>query len=168
MAVTFDDLPAGAAVFIDANCLVYAAAAHPTYGAACDRLLERIENKELTGFTSAHVLAEMAHRLMTIEAAGLTGRPLTGMAHWLRRHPTEVQRLGRHRQAIDDLAAVPVTVLPVSGAQVSLAADLTRQYGLLTNDALLVVVMRDNGLTALASVDADFDRVPGIVRYSPT
>jgi len=90
------------------------------------------------------------------------------MAHWLRRHPTEVQRLGRHRQAIDDLAAVPVTVLPVSGAQVSLAADLTRQYGLLTNDALLVVVMRDNGLTALASVDADFDRVPGIVRYSPT
>jgi predicted nucleic acid-binding protein len=37
----------------------------------------------------------------------------------------------------------------------------------LTNDALIVVVMHDNGLTTLASLDADFDRVPGITRYAP-
>jgi hypothetical protein len=69
VTVTFDDLVAGSAVFIDANCLVYAATADPQYGPACQRLLQRIENKEITGFTAAHVLAEMAHRLMTIEAA---------------------------------------------------------------------------------------------------
>jgi predicted nucleic acid-binding protein len=55
----------------------------------------------------------------------------------------------------------------VGGPQVSQAADLSIQHGLLTNDALIVVVMRDHGLSHLASLDADFDRVPGIARYAP-
>jgi predicted nucleic acid-binding protein len=165
--VTFDDIQAGTAIFIDANPLVYAATADPQYGPACQCLLERIENKELHWLTSAHVLSEMAHRLMTIEAALTLGRPLAGMANWLRRHPAEVQRLGRSRQAIDDLAAIPITILPISGPQVSRAADVSRQHGLLTNDALIVVVMHDRGLTSLASLDADFDRAPGITRYAP-
>ena len=33
--------------------------------------------------------------------------------------------------------------------------------------ALIVTVMVNNGLNALASLDADFDRVPGITRYAP-
>jgi predicted nucleic acid-binding protein len=88
--VTFDDLAAGTGVFLDANCVVFAATADPQYGPACKRLLERIEHKELQGFTSAHVLAEIAHRVMTIEAALRSGRPMTGIANWLRRHPAEV------------------------------------------------------------------------------
>jgi predicted nucleic acid-binding protein len=121
----------------------------------------------LQGLTAAHILGEMAHRLLTIEAALALGRPLAGMANWLRRHPAEVQRLRRSCQAIDDLAAIPITILPVSGPQVSRAADGSAQHGLLTNDALIVVVMSDHGLTALASLDAGFDRVPGISRYAP-
>jgi predicted nucleic acid-binding protein len=166
--VTFDNIPAGATVFLDANCLVYEVSGHPTYGPACKRLLERIEHKQLSGCTSAHVLAEMAHRLMTIEATSLHPLPRGGMANCLRRHPAEVQRLARHRSAIDGLAAIPLTILSVSGSLVSRAADLSIQFGLLTNDALIVAVMQDNGLNALASLDADFDRVPGITRYSPT
>jgi predicted nucleic acid-binding protein len=165
--VTFDNIPAGLAVFLDANCLVYDATFDPTYGPACKRLLERIENKELPGYTSATVLAEVAHRLMTIEVANRLSRSLTGMANWLRRHPAEVQQCTSHRRAIDELAAIPLTILPVNGSHVSRAADLSIQFGLLTNDALIVAVMQDNGLNALASLDADFDRVPGLTRYAP-
>ena len=43
---------------------------------------------------------------------------------------------------------------------------LSQQLGLLTNDGLVVAVMA-NGLTRLASNDADFDRVPGITPYAP-
>jgi len=32
---------------------------------------------------------------------------------------------------------------------------------------LIVAVMQANGLTNLASNDADFDRVPGLTRYAP-
>jgi predicted nucleic acid-binding protein len=165
--VTFDKIPAGLALFLDANCLIYEATADPTYGLACKRLLERIENKELPGYTSSHVLAEMAHRLMTLEVTNRLSRPFTGMASWLRRHPSEVQQCKSHRRAIDELAALPLTILPVTGSLVSRGADLSIQFGLLTNDALIVAVMQDNGLNALASLDADFDRVPGITRYAP-
>jgi predicted nucleic acid-binding protein len=165
--VTFNDIASGAAVFIDANCLVYAATSDPLHGAACQRLLEDIENQVFRGYTSAHVLGDLCHRLMTIEAALMLGRPMTGIAGWLRRHPADVQRLVRSRQAIDDLQAIPLIVLPITGAQVSRAADLSRQFGLLTNDALIVAVMRDHGLSLLASNDADFDRVPGVTRHAP-
>jgi predicted nucleic acid-binding protein len=50
---------------------------------------------------------------------------------------------------------------------VSVAADISQQFGLLTNDALVVSVMRNHGLTLLASHDADLDRVPGLTRYTP-
>jgi predicted nucleic acid-binding protein len=164
--LTLDDITAGAAVFIDANCLIYAfdASAHQV---ACRKLLDRIANGDVQGFASAQVLAEVSHRLMTIEAATLFSRLLSGMANWLRRHPTQLQRLSRHRQAIDELTLLPLTILSVTGPQVSRAADISIQHGLLTNDALIVVAMVEYGLTLLASNDADFDRVPGITRFAP-
>jgi predicted nucleic acid-binding protein len=55
----------------------------------------------------------------------------------------------------------------VSGSLVSSAANVAKQVGLLSGDALIVSVMQQNGLTHLASNDADFDRVPGLSRYAP-
>jgi len=66
--MTFDAIAAGDAIFVDANVLLYYFTAHPRYGSACQKLLDRIDNKEITGFTSAHVLGETVRRLMTIEA----------------------------------------------------------------------------------------------------
>jgi predicted nucleic acid-binding protein len=165
--MTFADLVLGSAVFIDANVFVYAFANDPQFEAACKQLLERIDKGELQGVTSSHIVTESAHRLMTEEAVTLTGRSLSGIVNWLKRHPAEVQRLALYRQAIDELTMIGVQILPVTGPVVSHAADVCRQFGLLTNDAVTVVVMQDNGLTNLASNDADFDRVPGITRYTP-
>jgi predicted nucleic acid-binding protein len=50
---------------------------------------------------------------------------------------------------------------------VEAATLLSQQHELLTGDALVVAAMRQQGLTALASGDGDFDRVPGITRYAP-
>ena len=66
--MTFADLLAGDAVFLDANTLVYHFTRDPVYGAACGQLLQRIENQEVRGLTSTHILSETAHRIMTIEA----------------------------------------------------------------------------------------------------
>src|SRR6185369_364788 len=75
VAMTFDNLLAGADVFLDANTLIYHFSNHPKYGAACTRLVERIELHEIRGLTSSHCLADVAHRLMTIEAMGRLGWP---------------------------------------------------------------------------------------------
>ena len=64
----FADLGAGEPIFLDANPFVYHFVSDPLYGAACSQLLQRVEDQEIRGFTSTHVLTEMAHRIMTIEA----------------------------------------------------------------------------------------------------
>src|SRR5205807_8781199 len=115
----------GAAVFLDANTLVYQFVNHPIYGAACTDLLERIERQDLVGMTSASVVGELSHRLMTIEAVSLFAWPYQGIADRLRRHPAEVQQLSRYRQALDELPLVPIQVFPVTGQHVSLAADVS-------------------------------------------
>ena len=77
--MTFEDIPAGSAIFVDTNSFVYAFSSDPHYGPACERLLQRIDNQELHASTSAHVVAEMAHRLMTLEAISLKGWPAAGI-----------------------------------------------------------------------------------------
>jgi predicted nucleic acid-binding protein len=164
--MTFDMIPSGESAFLDANPFLHYFTAHPRYGAAAKRLLDRIETKDLTGFTSAHVLHEVVHRLMTIEACQRFAWPVRGIANRLRRHPAEVRQLALARQAVDEITLIGVNIVPVEKGQVSLAVDISRQTGLLSGDALIVAVMRTHGLTNLASQDADFDRVPGITRYA--
>jgi predicted nucleic acid-binding protein len=165
--MTFNNIPAGSAVFVDANTFVYAILGHPTYGASCTTLLDRIDQQDIQGYTSSHVLSETAHRVMTLEACDRFGWPAQGIANRLRRHPNEVQQLLLPRRAVDEIQVARVTALPVTAQQVSQAVDISRQLGLLSADALIVAVMRDHGLTQIASLDADFDRVPGLTRYSP-
>jgi predicted nucleic acid-binding protein len=165
--MTLADIPAGTTVFVDANILLFAVTNHPAHGAACEAFLDRAEQQELTAITSTSVLGEVVHRIMTIEACDRFGWPIPGIANRLRRHPNEVQQLVRPRRALDELQAARVGFLAVNPPQVFLATDLSRQTGLLYGDAVIVAVMQTNGLSHLASLDADFDRVPGITRYAP-
>src|SRR5688572_8154626 len=99
----FLDIPAGTDVFLDANTLVYHFMAEPLYGAACTQLMKRVEQQQLQAFVSTDVLADVAHRLMTLEAATLNGWPLTGLAARLRNHRSEISKLTIYRQAIADV-----------------------------------------------------------------
>jgi predicted nucleic acid-binding protein len=164
--MTFADLPAGAAVFVDANTLVYRFSLHPQFGPLCVDLLERIERRELAGYTSTHVVSEAAHRLMTLEAITLLHRPAGNIGNWLRTNPGEVQKLASFRQAVERIVQSNLQVLAAPPALLVTGAAVCQQIGLLTNDGLLVAVMKANNQTNLASGDADFDRVPGPVCIS--
>lgn len=165
--MTFDDLVSPADVFVDANTFIYHFTADPKWGAGCTRLLERIEHQELRGFASTHVLADVVHRLMTTEAMDLLGWPATRLAARLRKHHREIPNLTVYPQALVKIAQIGIQVLPVQEQHVIRASQLSRAHELLTGDALVVAVMQANGLTNLASLDTDFDRVPGLTRYAP-
>ena len=85
--MTFADLAAGDALFVDANTLTYHFQPHPRWGPSCTDLLRRIENQELIGFTSTHVLSEVSHRLMTIQANTLFSWPFAGIGNHLASPP---------------------------------------------------------------------------------
>jgi predicted nucleic acid-binding protein len=165
--MTFADIASGASLFVDANTLVYHFAADPLLGPACRQLLHRIHGRDILGFTSTHVLSDLAHRMMTIEAMQLFGWPAAGVSRRLRRHPAEIQKLVLFRDAVEGVHRFGVQVVPVTPRHVSAAAEISQQHGLLSGDALVVAVMREHGLVHLASHDADFDRVAGLTRYSP-
>ncbi len=163
--MTFADLRDGATIFLDANIFVYHFAQHPTFGAACTALLDRIERQEVGGFTSTHVLSETAHRLMTLEACTAFSWPYAGIASRLQQHPHELQKLTRFRQAIQFIVASRVQVLTISTDRIVDATAVSQQSGLLSNDALIVAIMQHQQLSNIATFDADFDRVSGLTRF---
>ncbi len=165
--MTFADLQNGDAVYVDANVLIYHFSNNPRYGAACTALVERIELKEIQGFTSSHSLADVAHRIMTIEAMGRFGWPAAGLAARLKKHHASIPQLSLFQPTTAKVGQLGIQVLPLSESLVLAATHVSQQCELLTGDALIVAVMRQHGLTNLASEDADFDRVPGLTRYSP-
>jgi predicted nucleic acid-binding protein len=102
-----------------------------------------------------------------LEAVDYFGWPIAGVARRLQRHPDELSRLTRFRQAVDEIPRFGIVVLPITGPLVSAAAAISQQYGLLSGDALVVATMREQRLVHLASHDADFDRMPELRRYAP-
>src|SRR5262249_15704645 len=98
VAMIFPDLQKGDSVFVNANTLIYHFTNHPKYGAACTALIERIELKELQGFPSSHSLADVAHRIMTIEAMGRFSWPATSLAARLKKHHADIPKLGLYQQ----------------------------------------------------------------------
>ena len=99
MPLTFKDIPHGATILIDANIFIYYFTAHPQFGKACDDLLDRVDRHEIGGVTSSDVLADVSHRLMTLEAADSLGWSMSGIGHRLKHNPAEVQKLVRYRGA---------------------------------------------------------------------
>jgi predicted nucleic acid-binding protein len=165
--MTYADLPAGATIFVDAGVFIHHFEPNALHGPAATAFLERIENQEITGVTATHIISEVAHRLMTIEAMQAFGWKSAGIALRLRNHPTEVKTLKRFRQAVQDIPLFGMRIVPIDTASLDPAAEISQQTGLLHNDALLIAVMHMHGLTNLASADPDFDRVQGITRYGP-
>ena len=90
-----------------------------------------------------------------------------GESVFLDANPLVYHLLTNFRQAIEKIAQLNIQVLTVPTGLIATAAAVSQQYGLLSNDALIVAIMQANGLIHLASLDGDFDRVPGLTRYSP-
>src|SRR5262249_30134917 len=134
----FADLAVGEHIFIDSNTFIYHFGPHPTFGQACQQLMQRIENQELAVFTSTHVLSEVAHRLMLLEASSLPGWSLTGARQHLQRQPGVLQNLSRFRQAVESVLKSRIQVLTIAPVLIADAAAISQQTGLLSNDALIV------------------------------
>jgi predicted nucleic acid-binding protein len=163
----YSDLPAGATVFVDAGPFIYHFEPNPIFGPASTDMLERVENQEIGAATTTHILSEVAHRLMTLEAMQVYGWKSAGIALKLRNHPNEVRMLSRFRRALQEIALFGIRIVTIDAAWLDAATAISQQTGLLHNDALVVAAMQAHSLTQLASADPDFDRVPGFTRYAP-
>lgn len=161
------DLPDRTKVFIDANIFVYHFSGPTEYTDSCTRLLQRIEETRLSGFTSALVLTETLHRLMIIEATTkLQIEPKAAVRH-LKAHPPEVKKLTEHLKVVEVLQTLGIKILPLDGDDILKSNEAKKQYGLLTNDAINLAIMRRHQLKNVATNDPDFERVNDLLIWKP-
>jgi predicted nucleic acid-binding protein len=161
------DLPDGEQCFVDANILHYALV--PTFDASpsCLGFVDRAVAGLVSLSICVQVLGDVLHKVMTSEAAELTGRDRAGIVGYLKRHPEIIAQLVAYPMAIERLKIVPVRVLPTDLDLLRSVPQIAQTHGLLTNDAIIVALMQRHGITHLATNDDDFDRVPGITVWKP-
>ena len=163
-ALPLTELPAGQTVFIDANIFIY----HFTgLSQECSAFLGRCERGELWGVTAVHILLEVLHRLMMIEAV-TKGLVTSGnVAKKLRKKPNVVKQLADYQTQTEAILEMGIEVVDLTSDSLKISHPYREQDGLLVNDSLTAAVMEAEGILYLATADPDFTRVERLLVYSP-
>jgi predicted nucleic acid-binding protein len=176
-------VPAGAAIFVDANIFIY-----HFLGASpeCAAFLERCAAGDVRAVTGTHIVAEVLHRLLVAEAkakakainagslkrrvrrdsAGERGSEGVGVRH-LASHPEDVRRLTDHHAAAAAIERIAGTILPLTMDVLRASQWARSRDGFLVNDSLTAAMLKAEGLAHLASNDAAFLRMEGLAVYRP-
>jgi len=152
-------------VFIDANIFIYHFGGRSL---ECKAFLERCARRELLGYTSTPVLAEVLHRRMVAEAIAKGLVTARTAVRKLGETPELVKQLTQYQEDVNKILQMNLTILHLTLDIVKGSAEVRKGDGLLTNDSFVVACMREQGLTKLATANGDFDRVGGIEVYKPT
>ena len=164
VALPLTELPAGQTVFIDANIFIY----HFTgLSQECSGFLERCERGELWGVTLVHILLEVLHRLMMIEA--VTKKLVTSgnVARKLRKKPNVVKQLVDYQTQTEAILEMGIEVAGLTSDALRISHPYRHRDGLLVNDSLIAAVMEAEGISNIATADPDFTRVEGLRVYNP-
>ncbi len=159
-----DEIIAGETVVVDANIVLYASQQKSEQSIA---FLHRCVTEELHGVVPTHILAEVMHVLMLLEAkenGWITG---SNPARQLSENPQRVAALRRYEMKTKDLLNLGLIIEPVLQKDFIMAMKVQNRLGLLTNDALLVAVARRLQIRSLATADHAFARIPGMQIFSP-
>jgi predicted nucleic acid-binding protein len=163
--LTLDAIEPDASVFIDAPIFIY----HFTgTSAQCRGFLERCERGDIRGKTSVVVVAEVAHRMMTIEAVAKGLVTPGNVAKKLRERPEIVSSLRDYQGYAEKIPLMFVEVLPLELGLLLRSTELRNRFGLLVNDSLVAVSALESNVTNIASADGDFERVEGLKLFRPS
>ena len=163
--MTLDDLPDGERVFIDSTIFVYHFSG---VSLQCRNFLERCENGQLKGVTSSVVLAEVAHRLMMIEAVARKLVSGGNLAKKLRGKPEVVKKLQSYNQQIERIPLMGIKTEDLDLRTVLSSEEVRRHHSLLVYDSIVAASAMTAGIQSLATADRDFQRVHEINCFSPT
>ena len=158
-------LPDGESIFLDANIFLYSAFDHPTFGIACRDFLTRVDQEEVHGYCSAYVLNEVFHKLMMSEIVDKFGVQAGVATNLFKQRPEIISELRDAWEEMDIINNINITIL--DGQIFPEFVDLSKKYRLLAMDSAHPAIMRRNGLTNLATNDADFKRVEDLKIWKP-
>jgi predicted nucleic acid-binding protein len=157
-------------IFIDANIFLDYTLPNTEFGRAVSDFLERVELQDIAAITTPAVLNEVSYILllqrgMIILNTGnrdMVRSKIKTNRHFANLCYDAVDTFNEFISGLDGLK-----LIPVQPEDYLLASDLGRTYNLLPIDALHLSAMRRAQVRNIATRDRDFDRVDGIVVWSP-
>ena len=158
------EIRAGEWVVIDTNILVYA---NQQKSAEAVQLLRRCASREVLGIVPMPMVAELVHTLMLIEARENGWIVKSNPARALAEHPELVRRLSRYETQVREFLGMGLRIEAATTVDIIEAMNIQREFGLLTNDALLLAVARRLNCSAIATADSMFQKIQGIMAYVP-
>lgn len=162
--MTFDALKAGDAVFIDANVFIYHCNG---ISSDCKQFLSRCSDKNIAGYSATFTLAEVLHRFMIAEAVRKKYIRSKNPVKQLKKHPEIITHLSDYSADVASIQTMNITILDLTQKTLHTSEAIRNTEGLLTNDSLLLAVMKQANLTKLATNDNDFDHIRWLDLYKP-
>lgn len=166
MARPLADLPKGKVVFIDSNIFHLFLRGSGSLQRSCTAFLERVEAKEITGYTSALVLDELIFKILLKKVEEKHRRnPLVV----LQDHPEEASVHSQEiRRAVGIVLGIgALGIVAVEKNHMEDASDQMQKHSVLSRNAIHLSVMSSLNCHDIASADSDFDRVADINRWRP-
>lgn len=161
--MNLEDVLNGSRVFVDANIILYAL---DHKSPSCRQFLARCQSRAVEGFVTTITIAEVAHRRM-VEEARANGLAGSNPARALARRPDLIRQLRVYAEDVRDLLGGELNVDAVRPEDFYVALELQKQHGLLTNDSLNLAAAKRLGIQEVATADANFDAVQGVIVYKP-
>ena len=163
-ACPLGDLTAEQTLFIDANIFIY----HFTgLSQQCSDFLARCERGDLWGVTGTHVLLEVLHRLMMVEAVNKGLVTPGNVAKKLRGKPDVVEQLIDYQIQTEAILEMGIDIIGLTLEHLKASLRYRRRASLLVNDSLTAAAMEAEEISNLATADLNFARVEAIKVYSP-
>lgn len=164
--MNLDDIPSGSLCVLDTNILIYAEQAASLQA---QRLLRRIEDRDLSGALPQPVWQETIHRLMIIEVTLLGHVRGTNPARQLSGKPHIVKNLTMYRDKVKALVTLGLGFEPCHEPDLmGKALELQERHGLLTNDSLIAAITLRIGADALITSDRGFLALTELKIYAPS
>lgn len=168
MIKTFQHIPTNVPVMLDANIVIYALFPQVKQHKSCKKLLERGAKQEIQLHIVSNVVADVIHRAMVLELMAQTPlqKSIEAVTH-LKNNPQAVQNLTRYKHILRNLKQAQINILPLTYRDLHNSRQYRDEYGLMTNDSLILAVMQREKIQHLATNDTDFARIPGIAVRKP-
>lgn len=164
--MNLEDIPAGSLCVLDTNVLLYA---EQGVSLQAQRLLKRLEGREIVGVLPQPVWQELTHKLMLAEALARGHIGGGNPARQLSSKPEVVKRLTRYRDKVKALLTIGLGFESCTRKDViDDALQLQRRHGLLTNDSVILAIAIRLGADALVSADTRFQGIKEISVYAPS
>jgi predicted nucleic acid-binding protein len=164
--MNLDDIPSGSLCVLDTNVLLYA---EQGVSLQSQRLLRRIEKREVLGVLPQPVWQELTHKLMLAEALMLGHISGGNLVRQLSSKPEVVKRLTIYKDKINALLTLGLGFESCTRSDLAdRALQLQERHGFMTNDSVILAIALRLEADALVSADSRFRVIHEIKVYAPS